>query len=153
MKDQIKKLRAIADFAEKHGLEQHLAGANVGYGTDVSLYERRTESALAALLQWAEALGSSALQARDADPLFHVYAYGTLPDIDGTVSVVVVLREAESDALVEAGVPRLADHAEAPVTLDVARKCIRGAGLTPELLAEAKYWADNPLPRDPGATS
>jgi len=27
------------------------------------------------------------------------------------------------------------------------------AGLAPELLTEAKYWADNPLPRDPGATS
>jgi len=137
MKNQIKKLRAIADFAEKYDLEQHLAGANVGYSTDVSLYERRGESALAALLSWAKALGCPALQARDAAPVFHVYAYGTLPGIDEILSVVVVLRQAETDALVEAGVPRLDNHAEAQVELSVARKCVRSGDVTTEIAPAA----------------
>lgn len=122
---QIVKLRAVADFVEKHGLEQHVASVgSLLFAPDIQLYEGRKESAIAALLPWAEAFGATVFFLRPGGLHFHMHVFGEIPGIEGRFGVVAITREAESQAIVEAGMVRHNGN-DLPVALDVMRTLIR----------------------------
>lgn len=120
MSDQIKKLRAITDFAEKHDVAARVSSVSVYHGPHVQLYERAEESAIESLLEWATALEATVVWVREVGDRFHLYVRESLPGL-GKFEVVAITREAESQAIVAAGMYRRTDL---PVSVAVMRKLI-----------------------------
>lgn len=121
MTTSIEKLRAIADFAEKHDLGTHLSSANLHGDCKVQLYGGAAE--IAALLPWAEALEETVIWIRLVEPNFHLYVHGQLPDVEGKFTVVAVTGPAENQAIVDASMYRRSS--DLPVALDVMRRLAR----------------------------
>jgi hypothetical protein len=128
MTTSIERLRAVADFAEKHDLAGPLSSANVHFDCKVQLYGAGDE--IAALIPWAEALGETVIWIRDVKPDFHLYVRGELPGLDGPFTVVAVTEGVETQAIVDAAMFRASS--DLPVALAVMRRLARSGKDTPK---------------------
>lgn len=157
MNDFTDRLRAVADYIDKHDVPRLLSATVSSLTNTVDFHGSPSSDWLAVFLRWAGTLsGEVALVAIPYGETFHLHARGTLPGTEFAADLIVVVDNVDY--------PTLADEIgsgerEIPVAREQLAKIAAGTvehttvALAPELLAEAEHWAANPLPRDLGATS
>lgn len=118
MTDQIAKLRAIADFAEKNGLADHISTVvHLMFDPQVQVYEGESGSSIAVLLPWAEAMDVRYIKLKEGGSRYHMHVVGEIPGA-GTVTIVNV------SSLDEAREIRTAALSDGMTPLPLVRACM-----------------------------